>query len=31
MRINGQIFNFVPASGSPVLFVNVIQQWLQEK
>jgi hypothetical protein len=31
MRINGQNFNFVPASGSPVLFVNVIEQWLQAK
>jgi serine/threonine protein kinase len=31
MRINGQIFNFVPASGAPVLFVNVIEQWLQAK
>jgi hypothetical protein len=31
MRINGQNFNFVPAAGSPVMFVNVIQQWLQAK
>jgi hypothetical protein len=31
MRINGQVFNFVPASGSPVVFVNVIEQWLQAK
>ena len=31
MRINGQTFNFVPASGSPVPYVNTIQQWLQAK
>jgi serine/threonine-protein kinase len=31
MRINGQNFNFIPASGSPVLFVNTIEQWLQAK
>ena len=31
MRINGQTFNFVPSAGSPVLFVNVIEQWLQAK
>jgi hypothetical protein len=28
MRINGQNFNFVPASGAPIMFVNVINQWL---
>jgi len=31
MRINGQIFNFVPAAGAPMMFVNVINQWLQAK
>ena len=31
MRINGQNFNFVPAAGSPVFFVNTINQWLQAK
>jgi len=31
MRINGQIFNFVPAAGAPLLYVNVINQWLQAK
>jgi serine/threonine protein kinase len=28
MLINGQRFNFVPASGAPILYVNVIKQWL---
>jgi len=31
MRINGQNFNFVPASGAPILYVNTINQWLQAK
>jgi len=31
MRINGQNFNFVPAQGAPILYVNVINQWLQAK
>ena len=31
MRINGQIYNFVPASGAPLLYVNGINQWLQAK
>jgi len=31
MRVNGQVFNFVPASGAPILYVNVINQWLQAK
>jgi hypothetical protein len=31
MRVNGQNFNFIPAAGAPLLYVNVIQQWLQAK
>ena len=31
MRINGQNFNFVPAAGAPIVFVNMINQWLQAK
>ena len=31
MRINGQNYNFVPASGAPILYVNTINQWLQAK
>ena len=31
MRINGQNFNFVPAAGAPILYVNTINQWLQAK
>ncbi|MGA2120306.1 MAG: serine/threonine-protein kinase [Bryobacteraceae bacterium] len=31
MRINGQVFNFVPASGAPIQYVNAIEQWLQAK
>jgi serine/threonine-protein kinase len=31
MRINGQRFDFIPASGLPIQDVNVIQRWLQAK
>jgi hypothetical protein len=31
MRISGQNFNFVPAAGAPVMYVNVIEKWLQAK
>jgi hypothetical protein len=31
LRINGQVYNFVPASGAPIQYVNAIEQWLQAK
>jgi serine/threonine-protein kinase len=31
MRVNGQVFNFIPAAGAPVVYVNVISQWLQAR
>lgn len=31
IRVNGQNFNFIPAAGSPIMYVNVIEQWLHAR